>query len=439
MDNTKTGSPASDNSFKLRPGMLLGTASSATQVDGGDFNHTWNDWYNKGHIKDASNPADAANHWRRWREDVLLMRKMGLQTCRMSVEWARVEPEEGVFDGEAIAHVKEELMLLIGLGIKPLVTLHHFTNPMWFEEKGGWEDYGNVMAYLRYVEKMASALGHLVSEYITINEPNVYALSGYMAGVWPPGKRSPAAAVNVISNLAAAHIKAYRLIHDMRRSMGFRDTKVSFANHMRVFTPKNPKNPLCRTACEQSERFFQGVMTRAMVTGEFKSPLKNHGRDRRGSYCDFHALNYYSRTVVSLAGVGTAEGCYKNDLGWEIYPHGIVECCKMLYELAPLPIYITENGTCDLSDSFRSRFIYEHLRELCRTKLPVKRYYHWCFTDNFEWLEGNYARFGIVNTNFETMERTVKRSGEFYSKIIKNRGVSEELYNEYVAGESYHY
>lgn len=330
-------------------------------------------------------------------------------------------------------------MLLIGLGIKPLVTLHHFTNPMWFEEKGGWEDYDNVMAYLRYVEKMIDALGHLVSEYITINEPNVYALSGYMAGAWPPGKRSPGAVVNVMSNLASAHIKAYRLIHDMRRGMGFRDTKVSFANHMRVFTPKNPGNPICRAACAKSEQLFQSVMTQAMVTGDFKNPLKNRGRDRRGHYCDFHALNYYSRTVVSISGIVPSEGSYKNDLGWEIYPQGIAECCKALYELAPLPIYITENGVCDLGDSFRSRFIYEHLRELCRTKLPVKRYYHWCFTDNFEWLEGNYARFGIVNTNFETMERTIKRSGEFYSKIIKRRGVSEELYQEYVANESYHY
>lgn len=428
-----------ENSFRLRPGMLLGAASSATQIDGGDFNHTWNDWYNKGHIKDGSDPALATDHWNRWRGDVLLMHKMGLQTYRLGIEWARVEPEEGVFDDGAIAHIKEELMLLIGLGIKPLVTLHHFTNPMWFEEKGGWEDYENVMAYLRYVEKLAASLGHLVSEYITINEPNVYALSGYMSGAWPPGRRNPGAAANVMSNLACAHIKAYRLIHDMRRSMGFKDTKVSFANHMRVFAPKNPGNPVDRLACTQAEKLFQGALTCAMVTGEFKKPLKNRGRDRRGSYCDFHALNYYSRSVISVAGAAVPDGSYKNDLGWEIYPEGIVECCKMLYELAPLPIYITENGTCDLGDSFRSRFIYEHLRQLCLTKLPIKRYYHWCFTDNFEWLEGNYARFGIVNTNFETMERTVKRSGEFYSKIIKNRGVSGEMYDEYVANESYHY
>lgn len=428
-----------EHSFELRPNMLLGVASSATQVDGGDLDHTWNDWYKKGHIKDGADPAAATGHWERWREDVMLMHKMGIQTYRFSVEWARVEPREGVYDDEAIAHVKEELMLLLGLGIKPLVTLHHFTNPMWFEEKGGWGKYENVRYFLMYVEKIIRSIGHLASEYITINEPNVYALNGYLAGAWPPGEKNLGAAWNVVSNMATAHIKAYRLIHDMRRGMGFRDTKVSFANHLRVFAPKNKMNLLHRANAAEAERLFQGSMTLAMATGEFKRPMRNNGRDRRGAYCDFHALNYYSRSTISALGNGTSVNCYKNDLGWEIYPQGIVECCKKLLDIAPLPVYITENGTCDLSDSFRSRFIYEHLRALCQTKLPVKRYYHWCFNDNFEWLEGNYARFGIVHTDFETMERTVKRSGEFYSKIIQNRGVTEEMYDEYVSGESYHY
>jgi beta-glucosidase len=242
-----------------------------------------------------------------------------------------------------------------------------------------------------------------------------------------------------MSNMATAHIKAYRLVHDMRRSMGFKDTKVGFAISMKVFKLKNSRNPVCKARASEEERIYQEVVVQAMTTGNFRRPLKNNGRDRRGCYCDFHALNYYSSCTVSTFDIGSAEGSFKNDLGWEIYPQGIVECCKKLEELAPVPIYITENGACDLNDCFRSRYIYEHLQALCRSKLPVKRYYYWCFNDNFEWAEGYYARFGLVHTDFDTMERTVKRSGEFYSKIIKNRGVSEELYQEYVAGESYHY
>ncbi len=426
--------------FQLKNNMLLGVASAATQVDGGDFGHTWNDWYEKGHIKDGSDPAVATGHWDRWREDIMLMHRLGIQTYRFGVEWARVEPREGEFDEEAIAHIKEEIMLLLALGIKPLVTLHHFTNPMWFEEKGGWEKFENVRAFLLYVEKMVRSIGHLVNEYITINEPNVYATNGYFFGQWPPGKKSAPATLEVMSNLAAAHIKSYRLIHDMRRSMGFRDSKVSFANHLRVFEPKNHLNPANKASAKMMEALFQGYLTRAMLTGEFKKPLKNNGRDRRGAYCDFHAVNYYSRSTVSTAFAdGVREGCNKNDLGWEIYPAGIVKCCEKLMAITMLPIYITENGTCDLSDSFRSRYIYDHLKALCESGLPVKRYYHWCFNDNFEWVEGNFARFGIVHTDFDTLERSVKRSGEFYSEIIKNHGVTDEMYDEYVAGEEYHF
>lgn len=426
------------NEFRLKNSMLLGVASSATQVDGGDLAHSWNDWYEKGHIKDGSDPAVATDHWNRWREDVLLMHSMGIQTYRFGIEWARVEPAEGCFDESAIEHIKEEILFLIALGIRPLVTLHHFTVPMWFEEKGGWEEPENIRCFLIYVEKVVKSIGHLVNEYITVNEPNIYAMHGYFGGTWPPGKKSLSAAMNVMSCLATAHIKAYRLIHDVRRSMGFKDSRVSFANSMRVVEPKNRLNPVHVSACVLLEKYFQTLPAQAMLTGEFKKPLKNLGRVRQGAYCDFHALNYYSRSTVSGPADGVREDCSKNDLGWEIYPEGIVRCCKKLMEISPLPIYITANGTCDLNDGFRCRFIYDHLKLLCQSGLPVKRYYHWCFNDNFEWAEGNFARFGLVHTNYETLERSVKRSGEFYSAVIKNRGVTEEMYNEYVACQEYH-
>lgn len=368
-----------------------------------------------------------------------MLHKMGIQTYRMSIEWARIEPEEGVFDDKALAHIKEELMFLIGLGIKPLVSLHHYTNPMWFENKGGWEKYDNVRCFLIYVENVVKAIGHLVNEYITINQPNAFALNGYMIGVWPPGKKSFSAAMNVMSNLCSAHIKTYRLIHDVRRSLGFRDTKVGAALHMRVFQPRSRHNPGHVAAAAMAERFFQILPAEAMLTGEFKAPLKNNGRDRRGTYADFHGIDYYSRSTVSSLADGVADGCYKNDLGWEIYPSGLVECCQSLYKLRPMPIYITGCGTCDINDSFRSRYIYEHLRAACESKLPIKRFYYRCFLDGFEWLEGTYARFGLVHTDFQTMERTVKRSGKFYSEIISKRCVDEEMYGKYVAGQDYHF
>ena len=146
-------------------------------------------------------------------------------------------------------------------------------------------------------------------------------------------------------------------------------------------------------------------------------------------------MYYYTRSTVSGPADGVADGCPVNDLGWEIYPQGIVEVSRKLYRLLPRPIWITENGTCDNADRFRSRYIAEHLAALCGSNLPIERYYHWCFCDNFEWVEGCSARFGLVHVDYATQRRTVKDSGDFYRQVIENGGVSEDLWQRYCGGE----
>ena len=423
--------------FSLKNGMLIGSASAATQIEGGEIDHSWLDWAKKGHITDKSSPARANEHYRLYREDAELMRDMGMQIYRFGVEWARIEPEEGRFDEEALAHYADELKLLRSYGIAPLVTLHHFTNPMWFERQGAFEKQENLKYFLRFIEKTVASFGELANEYITINEPNVYATNGYFFGTWPPGVKSFSRTLNLLSMLAFAHIKAYKAIHAKRQEMGLNDTKVSFANHVRVFVPENPKNPMHCMYAKLTERFFQGCISLAMCKGRFTIPLRNIGGVKRGRYCDFIAVNYYTRSSVSGLDDGVRKNAPVNDLGWEIYPQGIVECAKKLYEIEPLPIYITENGTCDNEDSFRSRYLYEHIRALCESDLPVERYYHWCFCDNFEWIEGERARFGIVHVDYETQRRTVKDSGRFLSAVIASSGVTEEIFDEFVGDKSY--
>ncbi len=425
------------SAFSLKPGMLLGAASAATQIEGGELDSSWIDWYKQGHIVDGSTPARSNEHYRLFREDAALMRDLGLQIYRLGIEWARIEPEEGKFDEDAIAHYLEEIRLLRSYGIEPLVTLHHFTNPMWFENKGAFEDSANIKTFLLFVEKVVSAFGGAVNEYITINEPNVYATNGYFFGEWPPGEKSFSRTIKVMNVLTQAHIEAYQLIHRLRKNMGFDDTLVSFANHVRVFAPENPKNPMHRLYARLTERFFQGSLSKAMCAGEFSFPLRNIGKVKKGSYCDFIAVNYYTRSSVSGLSDGVKKNVPINDLGWEIYPQGIVECTQKLYDIMPLPVYITENGTCDNEDSFRSKYVYEHIKALCESGLPVQRYYHWCFCDNFEWLEGESARFGIVHIDYETQERTVKKSGLFIRDIIAAGGVTEKMYGEYVKDEIY--
>ena len=426
------------NSFSLKNNMLLGAASAATQIEGGTIAHSWNNWADKGHIKDGTSPKRANDHWTLWREDAQLMKEMGLQIYRLGIEWARIEPEEGAFDQGVIDRYTEEVKLLHSYNIKPLVTLHHFTNPMWFEEKGAFTKKENIPFFIRFTQKMVEAFGPLVNEYITINEPNVYATNGYFFGQWPPGQKSFFKAVKVMSVMASAHIKAYKAIHALRGQMGFTDTRVSFANHVRVFAPKNPKNPLHPLAASLTERFFQGSLSRAMCLGQFSFPISNIDHEEKGTYCDFIAVNYYTRSTVSKLGDGVKQGAPVNDLGWEIYPQGIVECAQALYSLCPLPIYITENGTCDNNDAFRSRYLYDHLQALCQSDLPVERYYHWCFCDNFEWVEGETPRFGIVHIDYESQQRTIKKSGRFFTAVIKAGGVNEQIYDSYVKEEKYH-
>ena len=416
----------------------MGVGSAATQIDGGNFDHTWNQWYVNGHIRDSADPAKAAGHWNRWRDDVLLLRSLGVQTYRLGIEWARVEPEEGLFDEEAIAHFKEEIMLLLGMRIQPLVTLQHFTNPMWFERKGGWKRYENVPYFITYVEKIIRSIGHLVNEYVTFDEPNVYVSNSFRNGVWPPGESNARTALKVLNNIVATHHEAYRVIHDMRRGMGFNNSKVGCTVRMQVYTPLNEKSPLHRKTAEEADKMEKHLI-QALTTGEFHMPFRNIAGDRRGTYCDFHGLNYYGRCTVSTARAASDVSGWKNDLGWEIYPEGLSDCCRKLYGLAPIPIYITANGACDLNDSFRSRYIYDHLQVLSQIRLPVKRYYYWCFLDGFEWLEGNYVKFGIIGTTPRTLERNLKKSGEFYSEMMRNRVMTQELYDSYVAEQVYHY
>lgn len=423
--------------FKLKKQFLMGTASAATQIEGGDTDTNWLQFYREGGIKDGTSPQVADDHWRLWESDTLLMGSMGMQICRFGIEWGRIVPEEGKVDTAVLERYRKEIELMLKLGIKPLLTIHHFSNPMWFERKGGWVKRENNRYFLELVEIVVKSFGDLVSEYITINEPNVFATNCYCFGVWYPQHRSLSETFAVLENFAYCHIKAYEMIHSARKAMGYTDTKVGFANHLRPFDPKNPKNPVHVGLARLGSWCFQGAITEAMTLGRFKLPLIDHWGVEEGEYTDFNGINYYSRSVISGLQDGIKENSPRNDLDWEIYPEGLERCGLYLTKLLPRPIYITENGTCDNSDSFRARYLFEHLKAVSESPLPFERYYHWCFTDNFEWAEGQSARFGLVHVDYDTQERAVKRSGEFFTEIIENGGVTEDMYRRYVAGEEY--
>lgn len=425
--------------FTLPKGMLLGVASAATQIEGGNVKHSWNQWADQGHIHDGSSPRRANDHYNRWQEDIDLMASMGMQTYRFGIEWARLQPQKNKYNKQAAAHYRRMIIYMKSKGLQPLLTLHHFSNPLWFEMLGGFEKQENAEYFLSFVDHAIHSFGDLISEYITINEPNVYATQGYFGGGFPPGKNSMSKAIHVMSVLAGCHIQAYQLIHALRTDMGYSDTKVGFAHHMRVFAPLQKANPWHRLCAKAVDWMFQGMITKACLRGQFRLPIRNLYHLSFGEYADFLALNYYTRSSVRGLADGMAQDVPVNDLGWEIYPQGLVECAQHMYDYLPKPIYVTENGTCDNADSFRALYIAQHLQVISESHLPFKRYYHWCFTDNFEWLEGESARFGLVYVNYETQQRILKKSGCFYADIQKEGGMTESLYQKYIHGKTYHY
>ncbi|MDO4940555.1 MAG: family 1 glycosylhydrolase [Erysipelotrichaceae bacterium] len=416
-----------NNEFKLH-GMLFGVASAATQIEGNEKNTNWYDWYLKGKIKDNTSCDIATLHYEKYVEDTKLMKKMGIECARIGLEWARIEPEEDKFDYEVLERYKKELQLLNKYEIKPLVTIWHFSNPMWFENKGGFLCENARDIFLKYVKTVVEYLDSEVESWVTLNEPNVYALNGYMGGDWPPGENNFFKFIKVMNVFNEIHIESYKLIHSINKK-----AKVGTSLHVRVFVPKDDTSLYQRFATTMVAQMFQTGCAKVMNTGKKSFPYKGY---EEGKYYDFIGLNYYSRSMCKGFSNGTNTNCPKNDLDWEIYPEGISELAQEYYDEYKAPIYITENGTSDNNDSFRCLYIYEHLKQLSKCKY-VKRYYHWCFIDNWEWLEGMSTKFGIVQIDYPDQKRKIKKSGRFFSEIIENNGVTNKMYEEYVKDEKY--
>lgn len=417
----------------LDKNFLLGTASSSTQIEGGDTNNTWYKWCLEGHILDGSTCLTACDHWNRVEEDTELLKSLNIQTYRMSLEWSRVEPEPGQYSPENLNHYRKEIELLIANGIEPLVTLHHFSEPLWFHELGGWLKPGNSDFFLNYTRYVAENLGDLVKEWVTFNEPNVYVFFGYALGLFPPGERDLGKALQVLKELIKTHIKVYELIHEIRQEKGFSGVaKVGTAHHLRVFDGVTFPGKITAGVVDY---FFNKLSAEGFTTGKMMFPLKIGFSLKKGRYADFLGINYYTRNIVEFVWeyykyfhVLSCDDCLdKTDLGWDIYPEGIYRVCKKYYERYRLPIYITENGISDQSDRKRPQFIVDHLAQLMKAKAEgaeIERYYYWSQMDNFEWLDGEQGFFGLYHCDFRTQKRTARKSAELYARLSKEKEIS---------------
>lgn len=424
----------------------FGSATAATQIEGGDTNSNWYHWSLAGKIANNDSPIVAADHYNRYQEDIDLMKEMNHEIYRMSIEWSRIEPKEGEWSLSGIKHYQDEIRALIKAGIEPLVTLHHFSHPQWFEEIGQWTNPKSVEYFTRFVEKVIEAIGDQVCEYCTINEPNVFVNDTYLDGKYPPGNKDDIKSYFKASkHLILAHLKSYKLIHNLRQKLGFTNTKVGLALHIAYFEVKGI-NPLTKMSKALMHYSFHTMFLNGMVEGKLKMPLGTGFPEGKGIYSDFIGVNYYSRHLIhssmnpsKLFGqVKVKEGLSDdqvNDLGWEIYPEGLYKTIKANYEKYALPIYITENGIPDKTDKKRSKFIYDHMVEMKRLiddGVDVRNYYHWSLLDNLEWNDGFGPRFGLIEVNYETQERTIRPSGRFFGDLCKNKSITKAMINQYI-------
>jgi beta-glucosidase len=424
------------------PGFRFGTATSATQVEG---HCTTTDWYSfarRGRVKNGDTLDVACDSWNRWGADIALQRRFGLNAARLSVEWGRIEPRPGAFDRAAIDHYRTILGGYVDAGLRPMVTLHHFSLPNWVADRGGLLSPELPAWLARFAVEVVRALGDLCREWITINEPNVLAAHAYLLGVWPPAARDPRHAAIAHHRLLEAHVTMYRALHDAD-ARG--DLSLGVAHHLRVAEPADPGRRADRVAARLFGRVFNDAFAHAVSSGELLGPLDPlFGRfgafrpaEARGTQ-DFLGINYYSRDLLrfDLQSAGelfvhrqVAPGAATNDLGWEIYPAGLETLIERWADRSGgLPVYVTENGVADATDILRPRFIVRHLARVARAiahGIDVRGYYHWSLLDNFEWAEGYTPRFGLVEVDFATQTRSPRESAEVYARIARARAIDD--------------
>src|SRR5690348_10528436 len=445
VDAGGAGGAGSGEGLAFPSGFRWGVATSSHQCEGGNTANNWYAWERAGHIKTGEHAELACDWWRSAERDFDLARELGLNALRLSVEWSRVEPRPGEGDGAALTRYREMLRGLRDRDIEPMVTLHHFTNPLWFEERGGFLAADAVERFDRFTERVVTELGDLCDLWCTVNEPNVYAVQGYLFGAFPPGRKGDALAVlRVQAALARAHAAAYRTIHRLQPA-----ARVGWAQHVNIFDPAHPGNPLDRLAAGLQDAAFNDFFLRAVTSGRAAFPLSLVAGDLRAvrDTCDYIGVNVYYRDLVAFdpraptelfgrrfADPAGARSDQPIGSAWgEVYPDGLRRVALRVAALGK-PIYVTENGVADAADRLRPWQLSLAVRALyaaIAAGADVRGYYHWTLVDNFEWSEGWKTRFGLVALDPQTQARTPRRSAALYSAIARANALTPAMLAEY--------
>jgi len=417
--------------LKFPKNFYWGSSTSAHQVEGNNHND-WTEWeiqnchrlaqeakgyWHPWQVKkfpEMLTPENyvsgwACDHYNRYGEDFDIVRTLHQNAHRFSIEWSRVEPENGKFNQKEIEHYRQVLRALRERKIEPFVTLWHWTNPVWIRDLGGWENKNTAAYFARYVKKVVGELGDDVRFWVTLNEPTVYLSRSYIVGAFPPQKRNLWAFFKAYKNLAQAHNRAYAVIHKVQK-----DSLVGLSNNISFVEPKH-RFCLADQLLSKLYRYFGGERVFELTAGNF----------------DFIGVQYYFHDVLCVYNIfrylsGTPhsqkEDKNKTDLNWEVFPEGIYRILKNLKKYDK-PIFITENGIADARDRQRKKFIEDHLfwtRRAIEEGADVRGYFYWSLLDNFEWDKGFWPKLGLVAVDRKTMKRKIRKSAFEYAKICKS-------------------
>lgn len=415
---------------------VFGVATSAYQVEGG-IENDWSAWERAGKLHDRNARCGrACDHWNRFFDDIALIQRLNASAYRFSIEWARVEPKRGEWNDEAWAGYRARAEALVKAGIRPVVTLHHFTHPAWFHAQTPWHEPACLEAFRRYAERCAEVLDGLDVAIITFNEPNVFLLGGYLSGLMPPGLKDVKQLAAAFLNMVRAHVIARHAFE--ARTKG-KPLTLGISQHFQVFAPERRWHPLDQALTRLAERNFNHAFLEALTTGQATLEVPGfraaHARiDGAAKSQDFIGLNYYTRSHLKfVAGAPFISFQFKDvhargltDLGWEYFPEGFSWVLGQTKRYG-LPVWVTENGLDDRTGSRRPKFLFDHLKALLDARaqgVNVTHYLHWSLMDNFEWLEAYGPRFGLYRVDFETMERHETPACEYFSRIARERVLS---------------
>jgi beta-glucosidase len=424
-------------------GFLWGTATSSHQVEGNNTNNNWYRWEQEGHTKDKAGLA--CDWWGgRWKEDMDRAAETGQNSHRFSVEWSRIQPAPDRWDESALEHYRAMARGMTERGLMPFITLHHFTDPLWLMERGGWEDESVVPLFEKFVRKVVEALKEYCSLWCTLNEPNGYALNGYvgggLTGNFPPGKDSLPLAMRVQANLIRAHAAAYRAIHQIQP-----EARVGIALHYRAFAPHRAWSPLDKLLTRNADVLLNHIFPMTLANGYVRSALGVIRIPEAKGTQDYFGFNYYTKTRIAFdirrpeslfsRGLYAKEAELSDGAFLANEPDGMMEGLKWVVHTFPnLPIIVSENGFADAEDRLRPRYMARHIQQMWRAvnfNFPVKGYYHWSLVDNFEWDQGWSLRFGLWGLDIATQARIRRRSVDLYADICKENGLSTEMVAAY--------